>query len=134
MFKLDSSNIKEWNPDYGELDQSLYDMVDNIVDGRSESDLAYEIMLKYGLDLSYPVDELDCGGKKIYSVGFGMLMICMAKDVTTDVAEFIADYKKRNEIEEMRVVFRDSCFKDDSAKTNIKEILKCAGVEEFVTV
>ena len=134
VFKLDSSNIKKWNPDYDDIQQTLYDMVDNIVDGRTEADLAYEIMLKYGLDLSYPVDELDCGGKKIYSVGFGMLMICMADDVTTDVAKFIADYKKENEIDEMRVVFKDTCFKDDSTKTNIKEILKCAGVEEFVTV
>lgn len=134
VFKLDSSNIKKWNPDYDNLEISLLDSVENLVDGRSESDLAYEIMLKYGLDLTYPMDELDCGGKKIYSVGFGMLVMCMADDVTTDVAQFIADYKKENDIDEMRVVFKDTCFKDDSTKTNIKEILKCAGVEEFVTV
>jgi hypothetical protein len=34
----------------------------------------------------------------------------------------------------MWVVFKDNGFKDDAAKTNVIEMLKQGGVEEFVTV
>ena len=36
--------------------------------------------------------------------------------------------------ESTRVVFKDNGFKTDSNKTNIKEILKCGGIEEFITL
>jgi len=50
VFKLDTSNIRKWQPDYDNLEQSLMDYVDNFVEGRTEFDVVYEIMLKYGLD------------------------------------------------------------------------------------
>jgi len=34
----------------------------------------------------------------------------------------------------MRVVFKDNGFKNDAAKTNVKENLRQAGIDEFVTV
>lgn len=100
VFKLDTSNIKKWNPDFDNLEDSFVDSINNLVDGRSELDLVYEIMLKYGLDLTYPVEELSCGDKKIYSIAFGMLVICVAEGVSKDVADFIVEYKKKNNIEE----------------------------------
>ena len=36
--------------------------------------------------------------------------------------------------ERTRVVFKDNGFRTDSNKTNIKEILKCGGIEEFITI
>ena len=134
VFKLDTSNIKKWNPDFDNLEDSFVDSINNLVDGRSELDLVYEIMLKYGLDLTYPVEELSCGDKKIYSIAFGMLVICVAEGVSKDVADFIVEYKKQNNIEEMRTVFKDGCFKDDSTQMSIKETLKSAGIEEFITI
>lgn len=135
VLKLDSSNIRRWNPDFENIERTLWERVDNLVEGRNELDLVYEIMLKYGLDLTYPVEEFFCGNKKVYSIGFGMLVICVAEDISLDVAKFIADYKKQSNIEEMRVVFKDSSFdNNDSLKINTKEILKVAGVEEFITM
>ena len=68
----------------------------------------------------------------LYSIGMGMLIICLADNIGADVAKFISDYKKENEIDGMRVVFADGCFGgNDSLKTNIKEILKVAGVSEL---
>jgi adenine-specific DNA-methyltransferase len=46
VLKLDSSNIRKWQPDYNDLEQSLMDYVDNYVEGRTELDVVYEIMLK----------------------------------------------------------------------------------------
>ncbi len=134
VFKLDTSNIRKWQPDYNNLEQSLLDYVDNFVEGRTELDVVYEIMLKYGLDLTYPVDEFTIARKKVYSIGFGMLMICLDNEITTEVAKGILTKIKELSPESSRVVFKDNGFKSDSNKTNIKEILKSGGIEEFITI
>jgi len=134
VLKLDTSNIRKWQPDYDNLEQSILDYVDNYVEGRTELDVVYEIMLKYGLDLTYPVDEFTIAQKKVYSIGFGMLMICLADEITTDVAKGILGKIKELSPESSRVVFKDNGFKSDSNKTNIKEILKSGGIEEFITI
>lgn len=134
VLKLDTSNIRKWQPDYDNLEQSLLDYVDSYVEGRTELDIVYEIMLKYGLDLTYPVDEFTIAQKKVYSIGFGMLMICLDDEITTEVAKAILAKIKELSPESSRVVFKDNGFKTDSNKTNIKEILKSGGIEEFITI
>ena len=134
VLKLDTSNIRKWQPDYDNLERSLLDHVSNYVDGRTELDVVYEIMLKYGLDLAYPVDEYTIAQKKVYSIGFGMLMICLDDEITTEVANGILGQVRELAPESTRVVFKDNGFKSDSNKTNIKEILKCGGIEEFITL
>ncbi len=134
VLKLDTSNIRKWQPDYDNLEQSLLEYIDNFVEVRTELDVVYEIMLKYGLDLTYPVDEFTIAQKKVYSIGFGMLMICLDDEITTDVAKGILGKIKELSPESSRVVFKDNGFKTDSNKTNIKEILKSGGIEEFITI
>ena len=134
VLKLDTSNIRKWQPDYNDLEQSLMDYVDNYIEGRTELDVVYEIMIKYGLDLTYPVDEFTIAQKKVYSIGFGMLMICLDDEITTDVAKGILEKIKELSPESSRVVFKDNGFMSDSNKTNIKEILKSGGIEEFITI
>ena len=134
VLKLDTSNIRKWQPDYDNLEQSILDYTDNYVEGRTELDVVYEIMLKYGLDLTYPVDEFTLAQKKVYSIGFGMLMICLDDEITTEVAKGILEKVKELAPESTRVVFKDNGFKTDSNKTNIKEILKAGGIEEFITI
>ena len=56
-FKLDSSNIKEWNPEYMDNDFTMEELVNNLVPNRSEEDLLYEIILKYGIDLTTPIED-----------------------------------------------------------------------------
>ena len=135
-FKLDSSNLKKWNPDYNNLEQSLFDSVGNYVDGRSELDVVYEIMLKMGLDLTWPLETHAYGDKNVYTIGMGALMICLDDHITPDVAEGMVSLHKKLAPETWKVVFKDNGFADDSAKVNIKEILKCAGLDEdaFTTV
>ena len=134
VLKLDTSNIREWQPDYDNLEQSLLDYVDNYVKGRTELDVVYEIMLKYGLDLTYPVNEFTIANKKVYSINFGMLMICLDNEITVEVAKGIIAKAKELGPQATRVVFKDNGFKTDSNKTNIKEILKSGGIEEFITL
>ena len=135
VFKLDSSNIKKWNPDTKDLKQTLLDQINNYVDGRTEEDVLYEIILKCGLDLTVPVEELNIQGKKVYSVGMGALIVCLDNDITLEVANEIAKLDTVFEDKQnVTVVFKDNGFKDDSVKTNIKETIRGYGIGKFVTV
>lgn len=136
VFKLDSSNLRKWQPDYENLERSLDDIVKNYVDGRSELDVVYEIMLKMGLDLTWPLDKHSIGGKNVYVIGMGALMICLDDNITTDIADGMAALYKDLAPGTWKVVFKDNSFATDSVKVNIKEILKCAGLDEdaFTTV
>ena len=136
VFKLDNSNLKQWQPDYDDLETTLFDSISNYVDGRSELDVVYEIMLKMGMELTWPLETHIIGGKNVYEIGMGALMICLDDHITTEVAEGMAALYKELAPETWRVVFKDNGFADDSAKVNIKEILKTAGLEEdaFTTV
>jgi adenine-specific DNA-methyltransferase len=138
VLKLDSSNIKSWDSDFDNLEDNLIDAVKNIKSDRSEEDLVYEILLKYGLDLSLPIEELQINSKKIFSIGFGSLVCCLDNDIDVDTVKKIAGLKKQFEsdfgLENMRVVFKDSSFENSVVKTNALQILKQHGIDEVVSV
>lgn len=130
VFKLDSSNIKPWNPDYDNIELTFEDIVNNFVEGRTEEDVVYEIMLKYGIDLTYPIEVREVSGKKVFSIGFGALIICLDNEITLDVVNGIVDLKNELNPETTRIVFKDNGFKTDSVKTNAIEILKRNNINE----
>jgi adenine-specific DNA-methyltransferase len=134
VFKLDSSNLDKWNPDYDDVQKTLLDSVNNVVSGRSELDLVYEIIIKYGIDLSLAIEEYNCGEWTVYSVGYGALLICLDNDITKEIADFIIKLKNKLDPITLRVVFKDNGFVSDSDKTNIKETLKINNINEFITI
>ncbi|MDR2623124.1 MAG: hypothetical protein LBC39_00930 [Methanobrevibacter sp.] len=134
VFKLDSSNLNKWNPDYNNLEQTLIDTTNNFVDDRSELDLVYEIMFKYGIDLTFPVGEYEIADKKVYSIGFGALLICLDDNITKEIAIPLVEKIKELSPVISKVVFKDNGFASDSDKTNIKETLKANNVNEFITI
>lgn len=133
VFKLDSSNIRAWNPDASDLEKTLLDHAEHLVAGRSEQDVLYELLLKRGVDLTVPIEEKEIAGKTVYSIGYGVLFACL--DETIDKAEIellgqgITDWHKKLEpAADTQVVFRDSAFADDIAKTNMAAILEQNGI------
>ena len=126
VFKLDSSNLEKWDPDYNNIQQSL--TVDQIKKDRTNEDLIYEVMLKYGINLTYPIEQEN----NIYSIGFGALVICLEDNITKDIVDEILNFT--NDSSTSRVVFKDSGFKSDANKTNIKEILRNKNINEFITI
>lgn len=136
VFRLDSSNIKRWNPDKKNLAQSLWDYVDNFVEGRTEEDVVYEIMLKTGIALSCPVEKLERNGHTIYNIGMGALFICLDDHVNENVAKVLTALHKELLPETWKVVFRDNAFDRDADKTNVREMLKCEGLDpvDFLTI
>lgn len=133
-FKLDSSNIKEWNPEYKDKEFTLEDLVDNLLPDRSEEDLLYEIMIKYGISLSTPIEEHKVGDKTIYNIGFGSLFVCLDNDIDKCVVEKILNLNKEYKMPNPVVVFKDTGFKDDSIKLNAKLSLNDIGIDEVVSI
>lgn len=136
VFKLDSSNLQKWNPQPENIVENIQLFADNFLPDRSEQDVLYEIILKMGLDLSCPIEEVETAGETIYIIGDGALMICLGEDITTAVADQMVKLHQEYDSELWQVVFRDTGFGSDMDKTNIKEILKSAGLAEdsFVCV
>ena len=136
VFKLDSSNLQEWNSQPEDIMLSLQEATDNFLPGRSEMDVVYEILLKMGLDLTMAIEEREANGEIVYIIGGGALMICLGAHITCAVAEEIAALHREYDSELWQMVFRDTGFASDMDKTNIKETLKTAGLDEdcFVCV
>lgn len=130
VFKLDSTNIKPWELDFDLTEQDLEDQISNIKHDRTEEDVLYEVLLKYGLDLTLPITEHSIAGHKVFDIGMGALMICLSDDISLEVVEGIAKLKDELAPEIMRVVFKDAGFADDVVKTNAIQILKQAGIED----
>jgi len=128
VFKLDSTNIKPWEVDFDMTERTLEDFISNIKPDRREEDVLYEILLKYGLDLTLPITEHAIAGQKVFDIGMGALIICLSDAISLEVVEGIAKLKDELNPEIMRVVFKDSGFKDDVVKTNAAQILKQAGI------
>ena len=131
VFKLDSSNLEKWDPDYDNLEQTLLVSQDNIKPDRTQEDLIYEIMLKYGIDLTLPIEEYNAGENKIYSIGFGALLICLDNNITKEISQSIIELASEDV---SRVVFKDNGFASDADKTNIKETLRSNNIDEFITI
>lgn len=133
VFKLDSSNIREWEPDREDLDKTLLDSVEHLKSGRNEADMLYELLLKLGLDLCVPIETRTLGGKDVHAIGGGVLMACLAEKITRGEVEGLAQgivqwHNTLAPAGDTTCVFRDSAFADDVAKTNLAAILEQHGI------
>lgn len=125
VFKLDETNLKVWDQESMNLEKELLDFVEPVKEGRTQEDVVYEILLKYGIDLTVPIEETTIAEKAVYSVGMGYLLICLERDLTLEQIEEMA--KQQPE----RIVFYDEGFENDTVRTNAQQILKRYGVEDI---
>ncbi len=135
VFKLASSNIRAWEPDATDLAGSLLKNAEHLVQGRTEQDVLYELLLKLGLDLCVPIEAKAIAGKTVHSIGGGALIVCLADGLTKDVIEplasgIVAWRAALAPAVDTRVVFNDSGFADDIAKTNMAAILNQNGITD----
>jgi adenine-specific DNA-methyltransferase len=133
-FTLDSSNIRAWDGNPDNLEANLFNTLSNIKENRTEEDILFEILLKFGLDLTVPIDEKVMEGKKVFNVGSGTLFICLSEEITPKTAEGIGAWKQELEPAVCRVIFKDSGFANDTDKTNAMQILKRFGIEEVNSI
>lgn len=133
LFKLSNSNIQAWNPDRKDLEETLLSHQEHLVEGRSEQDVLYELLLKRGVDLAVPIESREVGGKNIYSIGYGVLFACLDESISHDQIEEIGQaiidwYTELAPSSDAHVFFRDSAFRDDVSKTNMAAILEQNGI------
>ena len=89
---------------------------------RSMTDVAYEVMLKYGV-FNMPLEEIQVNGKTVYSVGRGYMIISLNDEITPEDVEAIAKLQPK------AVVFKESGFVDDNAKINADYTFKRMGID-----
>ena len=119
VYRLDSSNMQDvyYKPqDYNQNQLDLF--ADNVKEGRTAEDLLTQVMLDWGLELSLPIERKTISGKEVFVVAKNSLYCCFDDGIDEDFAKAIAQEKP------MRIVFRDRGFKDDTAKENVKQLLK----------
>ncbi len=134
VFKLDTTNIRTWEPDRENLSQAVLDSVEHLKADRSEADVLSELLLKLGLDLCVPMEEKAIAGKAVHSIGAGTLLVCLDPHIGREEVEslalgIVAWHKSLAPAGETTVVFRDGAFADDVAKTNLAAILQQHGLE-----
>lgn len=139
VFKLDSSNINAWNSDPDNLETALNNSLFNIKEDRSEDDLLYEILIKYGIELTQKINRHTIDGKTVYEMGAGSLIVCLADSLSTAVADGIGKLYTEVSPEGVdancRVVFKEAGFNgSDEVKTNTLLILKQHGITNVATV
>ena len=130
VFKLNSTNIKPWETNPNLEEKQMEAFVENIKMDRDEQDVIYEILLKYGLDLTLPITEHTIAGQNVFSIGEGSLIVCLSDSISSDVVKGIIKLKDQLNPEFTRVVFKDAGFEDDVAKTNAVQTLKQANVAD----
>ena len=148
VFKLDTSNLKTWDSTPIEeeqlslLYQRMNQMIHRVKPDRTDLDMVYEIMLKLGVPLIYPVtkiqltvnrEQVTVGDKPVncsllpvtcYTVGEDcLLLICLVGNVQPEDVEAMVEYAPAKII-----ISRDS-FADDTAMSNAYYILRDKEIE-----
>ncbi|WP_367211268.1 site-specific DNA-methyltransferase [Sphingobacterium sp. R2] len=119
VYRLDDSNMQEVYYKPQEYTQANLDLfADNVKSDRTADDLLAQVMLDWGLPLSLKIERLEIVGKEVFRVAEDSLYACFDKGLDETFAKEIAKDKP------LRVVFRDNGFKDDTAKVNVKQLLK----------
>ena len=118
-YRLDESNMQDVYYRPQDFDQAKMDLFgDNVKPDRTEDDLLAQVLLDWGLPLNLRIEQVTIIGKKIFKVAENSLFACFDKGIDEAFAKEIAKEKP------LRMVFKDAGFKDDTAKTNVKQLLK----------
>ena len=124
VFKLDNSNLVKWDntptTDEEEVKKRIQQSIFYLVEGRSDLDLMYEIMLKNGLSLTLPIEEREFDGVKAYIINHPdyKVLVCLQPNITLSAVE---------EMDKETIgtyIFADRCFADANILSNTEEILK----------
>jgi adenine-specific DNA-methyltransferase len=127
-FKLSSSNFKIWDaaqvsmePD--QLALQLRHYTNNVDDARTRQDILYELILKAGLPLAAKVEQIEVGGKPVFSVAEGQLLICLENPIIQTVLRGMMTR------EPLQILCLDAAFHgNDPLKTNAVLEAKSHGI------
>lgn len=119
VYRLDSSNMQDvyYRPqDYKQESMELF--ADNIKADRTPDDMLAQVMLDWGLPLSLKIEQQQLQDKLLFKVAGNSLYACFDDGIDEAFAKAVAPEHP------LRIVFRDKGFSNDTAKTNVKQLLK----------
>ena len=126
VLKLNESNIEDWNSE--EASKSPKDLLDalkttRLKSGRSEQDVVFEVLVKYGIELTSSVEEQKVGKGSVWKIAGGELIVVVAPGLTN--ADLNAIVKMSPKV----VVMLDEAFVPEALKTNARATFKDAKIE-----
>lgn len=128
VFQLDRSNWREWNGDANAFDatgEQLEMHVDHLSDASTADDILYELLLKAGFPLTTKVQTIELAGRQVYSIQEGALLICLAKEITPELIDALA------EANPLQVICLDEGFKsNDQLKANAVQTFRARAEAE----
>jgi adenine-specific DNA-methyltransferase len=120
VYRLDTSNMQDvyYRPqDYKqEMMNELF--ANHIKTDRTADDLVAQVMLDWGLPLSLTIEQTKIAGKTVYKVDGNALYCCFDDNIDESFARSVAPNAP------MRIVFHDHSFANDTAKENVRQLLK----------
>lgn len=127
VFKLSKSNFNIWDANVEKTPEAIGRQlelhINHISAEASQEAILYELLLKSGLNLTTPIEQLALEGKTVFSIAEGGLLICLDKHLTNEVIKAMAERKPS------RVICLDEGFQDnDQLKTNAVQIMKSKDV------
>lgn len=128
--RLSSSNFRTWDAEATTasaeaLAQQLMLHADNLVPGRNEQDLLFELVLRAGLPLSSRMDTVDAGPQVAWRItdGDAIHLFCLATPVEQATLDALRALKPAT------VICLDAAFAgNDALKTNTVLQMKDAGI------
>jgi adenine-specific DNA-methyltransferase len=132
VFKLDSSNVKAWDPNLENLEEGMLEQLENIKEDRSKEDLLFEILLKIGIPLTTQIEEVEYNGKTIFNVAYGSVLLCLEDEIDLEIVNEMI--KLKPEDFDTKVIFKESGFLNDSVKMNAIQTLKKNGINDVRSV
>ena len=128
IFRLGRSNFKIWDggsSDTSVLSEKIEMHIDHLSGANSPEDVLYELFLKAGFRLTTKVRTIELVGKEVFSVEDGSLLVCLEKEITSDLIDALA------EANPLQVICLDEGFKgNDQLKANAVQTFKARAQAE----
>lgn len=136
VLKLGLSNFRSWEPKGDALQEELVSAVDHIRAERTDRDILVESMIKLGIELNAAIEELQLSSTRVFRVDSGMLLACLDKQIAPGnieslALELIQRGNETGDASDTTIIFRDSAFDSDVAKTNLTTLLRQHGIDKI---
>lgn len=124
-FSLSRSNFKLWGGFTDDVEHQLDLHVENVEKRGKPEDVLYELLLKAGFPLTTKVRAVSMAGKQVFSIEGGTLLICLEKEITTELIDALA------EANPLQAICLDEAFKgNDQLKANAVQTFKARAEAE----
>jgi adenine-specific DNA-methyltransferase len=130
VLRLARSNFDIWDGEADaahdrDLERQVEMHVDHLSKSSSAEDVLFELLLKSGFPLATKVRTVDMAGRQVFSIEHGTLLICLEKEITTELIDALA------EANPLQIICLDKGFKgNDQLKANAVQTFRARAEAE----